>query len=121
MTALTEAELALLEDACTLSSFHYLKALQDQPRIAAAYDIYRFRIERAGGPAVAFDLVEQMHDFITRNGLKRAPLPDYYFEPEWAVKVDTFKRRAAELLRYQRQKKYGDDDPITLGRTITFG
>lgn len=114
MNALTDDELALLEDACRLSGFHHMKALETDPRAAATYQKMRGALDRVsvmGNP----DLAHRLFQFICHNELNKEKLPDYYDEAEWLRKVKNHHRRAAELLRVKRQKLYGDPDPITLG------
>ena len=119
MTALTDDELAVLENACRLSGYHHMNALENDPKAAATYEKMRGKIDRVG---VASDpnLAHRLFQFICHNGLNTQKLPDYYDEAEWQRKVETHHRRAAELLRVKRQKLYGDPDPITLGTSRIF-
>ena len=48
MTALTDDELAVLENACRLSGYHHMKALENDPKAAATYEKMRGKIDRVG-------------------------------------------------------------------------
>lgn len=74
MNALTDDELALLEDACRLSGFHHMKALETDPRAAATCEKMRGALDRVsviGNP----DLAHRLFQFICHNELTRRSSP----------------------------------------------